>query len=432
MTDVPAMVVGAGPAGSVVARELASRGTGVLLVDQVTFPRAKVCGCCLNAAGVGALEAVGLGHVLRDLGAVPLRRARLAAGRADAEVALPGGVAVSRDALDAALLREAEAAGAAVLTGVRAKVEEDGGLRVTLTATSDPNPVRGRVARAFSPEGAFASPGWQPGAACGEARENEVRESDTADAAQGFRPGLAKAPSGLKTETLRPEVVVLASGLPTRADPAPGSRLGAGVVLPADAAPAFFVAGTIYMATARGGYVGLVRLEDGRLDLAAAFDAAFVKTAGGLGAAAADVLKTTRWPRVPGLADAAWKGTPALTRAPAAVAGPRTFAVGDAAGYVEPFTGEGMAWAVAGAAVLAPIVQRAALGWAEAHAAEWRRAHARVVGGRQGVCRAAARALRSPAFTRLAVRALAVVPALARPVTAALNRPPRLAPGRPA
>ncbi|MBN9523273.1 FAD-dependent monooxygenase, partial [bacterium] len=192
MTDVPVIVVGAGPAGSVAPRELARRGTGVLLVDQATFPRAKVCGCCLNVAGVGALEAVGLGYVLRDLGAVPLRRVRLAAGRADAEVALPGGVAVSRDALDLALLRAAEAAGAAVTTGVRARVEEDGGLRVRL-----------------------------------------------ADA------------------VVTPNVVVLASGLPTRADATPGSRLGAGVVLPAGAAPAFFAAGTIYMATARGGYVGL-------------------------------------------------------------------------------------------------------------------------------------------------------------------------------
>jgi len=223
-------------------------------------------------------------------------------------------------------------------------------------------------------------------------------------------------------------VIVLASGLPTRTDAARGSRLGAGAVLAAEAVPAFYAPGTIFMATARGGYVGLVRLEDGRLDLAAAFDPAFVKAAGGVGAAAHDVLKSTRWPLPPGVAGAAWKGTPALTRTPRAVAGRRTFAVGDAAGYVEPFTGEGMAWALAGAAALAPIVREASAGWTEAHAAAWRKAHARVVGGRQGVCRAAARALRSPTFTRIAVRVLSVLPVLARPITAALNRPT----GRPA
>ena len=42
---------------------------------------------------------------------------------------------------------------------------------------------------------------------------------------------------------------------------------GRGVVVPADAVPDFYVPGTIFMATGRGGYVGLVRLEDGRLDV---------------------------------------------------------------------------------------------------------------------------------------------------------------------
>jgi flavin-dependent dehydrogenase len=398
--EFPVLVVGAGPAGSVVARELARLGTRVLLVDRATFPRPKVCGCCLNAAGIAALRAAGLGHVLTELGAVPLRRVRLAAGRADADVPLPGGVAVSRDALDLALLREAAAAGATVRTGVRAAVEDDGeAVRVQLS-------------------GYDVAPTLPPA----DTRAGQLRSPSPPF------PLKEAGPRGLDSD-LHPAAVVLASGLPTRTDPAPGSRLGAGVALPAGAVPAFFSPGTIFMATGRGGYVGLVRLEDGRLDLAAAFDPAFVKTAGGLGPAAAAVLTTTRWPALPGLADAPWKGTPALTRTPAAVAGRRTFAVGDAAGYVEPFTGEGMAWAVAGAAALAPIVHRAAAGWDEAHAAEWRRTHARIIRGRQGVCRAAARALRSPTFTAVAVRALALLPALARPVTFALNRP---APGHPA
>ena len=46
------LVIGAGPAGSVTARELARRGRRVLLVDKAAFPRPKVCGCCLNAAAV--------------------------------------------------------------------------------------------------------------------------------------------------------------------------------------------------------------------------------------------------------------------------------------------------------------------------------------------------------------------------------------------
>ena len=59
-----ALVIGAGPAGSVAARELARRGCRVLLVDKATFPRPKVCGCCVNGAAIRALERLGLGHVL--------------------------------------------------------------------------------------------------------------------------------------------------------------------------------------------------------------------------------------------------------------------------------------------------------------------------------------------------------------------------------
>jgi flavin-dependent dehydrogenase len=39
------------------------------------------------------------------------------------------------------------------------------------------------------------------------------------------------------------------------------------------------------------------------------------------------------------------------------------FVIGDAAGYVEPFTGEGMAWALAAADGLAPLAARAVGAW---------------------------------------------------------------------
>jgi flavin-dependent dehydrogenase len=42
-----------------------------------------------------------------------------------------------------------------------------------------------------------------------------------------------------------------------------------------------------------------------------------------------------------------WLGTLPLTRRTPRPAGHRVLVVGDAAGYVEPFTGEGMAWALA-------------------------------------------------------------------------------------
>src|SRR5438067_863486 len=114
------------------------------------------------------------------------------------------------------------------------------------------------------------------------------------------------------------------------------SRIGVGVV--AERAPTFYRAGTVYMACATGGYLGLVRREDGQLNLAAALDAAWVKQAGGPGQAAAQILDEVRWPRVPDLAGLPWRGTPGLTRRAGRVAGTRILVLGDGAGYVEPFT----------------------------------------------------------------------------------------------
>lgn len=218
-------------------------------------------------------------------------------------------------------------------------------------------------------------------------------------------------------------ITIVASGLAGGdAQPEPGSRVGAGCAAPADGAPAFFQPGTIFMATARGGYVGLVRVEDGRLDVAAAFDVSFVKEQGGLGMAAEAVLAEVGW-RVPGLAQLSWKGTPALTRRANQLAGERWFAVGDAAGYVEPFTGEGMAWAVMSAAALVPLAARGVQEWSDSLVREWERTHRRLIGSRQRVCRVVSRVLRFPTLTTVAVRALSVLPALARPVLTSLNRP---------
>lgn len=363
-----AVVVGAGPAGAVASRELSRAGLAVLLVDKANFPRRKVCGCCLNAAALATLDRVGLGNLTRECGAVPLTGVRLAAGGRSAGIALPGGVALSREAFDVALIRAAIAAGVSFLPGTSAKLgAREGEFRcVDLAGT----PTRTRVVVA----------------------------------ADGLAGGLTAADAN------RPVV-------------RPRSRIGAGTAT--ETAPAFFGRGTIFMAVGRGGYVGLVRLEDGRLDLAAAFDPAFVRNLGGLGPAAADVLRSAGFPPVPGIAELPWRGTPALTRHAARVAGDGWFAVGDAAGYVEPFTGEGMAWAVASGAAVAPVVVRAVGSPArESHARTWAAAHARAVRDRQGVCRAAAWVLRSPTLCRVAVSALSLVPRLAGPVVGRLNRPP--------
>jgi flavin-dependent dehydrogenase len=368
-----AVVVGAGPAGSLAARELSRLGVQTLLVDRSTFPRSKVCGCCLNNSALGALKSVGLGELPVRLGGVPLHKVRLAAGGATAKLRLPGGVSLSREAFDAALVEHAVEAGVEFLSGTTAKRGLDEQL-----------------------------------AECIQVRLRQ----------------------GGSDRTIRSKVVISATGLTGRFDshddsvPEPTSRIGAGAVL--DDADEFYQSGTIFMAVGRGGYVGLVRIEDVRLDVAAAFDPEFVRGSGGLGLAAASVLEESGFPPIKHLAEGPWRGTPALTRSAKQLAGERWFAVGDAAGYVEPFTGEGMAWAMTSGAAVARLAAEASTSWNPAFVRRWERSYTRIIRSRQGMCRATAALLRSPTATKVVVRVLSALPLLSRPIVAALNRPPRL------
>src|SRR5579871_6502304 len=110
-------IVGAGPAGSVAARELARQGARVLLVDRSEFPRAKVCGGCLSQRGLSVLTRAGLGELPHRLGAIPLEEVHLYAGGRRAIVVWSAGIALSREAMDAELVRAAIEEGGHFLPG---------------------------------------------------------------------------------------------------------------------------------------------------------------------------------------------------------------------------------------------------------------------------------------------------------------------------
>jgi flavin-dependent dehydrogenase len=97
--------------------------------------------------------------------------------------------------------------------------------------------------------------------------------------------------------------------------------------------------------------------------------------------------------------------------------------VGDAAGYVEPFTGEGIAWASGGAVAAAPLVEAGVRAWSPELEREWARRHRAVVGSRQRLCRAAAWSLRRPLVRRAALRAGRAAPVLVRAVAGRLHHP---------
>lgn len=130
-----AVIVGGGPAGCAAAIALSRAGERPLLLERDPVAAEKVCGEFLAEDAARLLA--GLGLDLAALGAVPIRRALLGAGRHMAEMALPFAAwGLPRATLDAALLEAARAAGADLRCGVAVGAAErvPGGWRLRLSA----------------------------------------------------------------------------------------------------------------------------------------------------------------------------------------------------------------------------------------------------------------------------------------------------------
>ncbi len=117
------IVVGGGPAGSAVAARLSSLSHRVLLLERSAFPREKPCGECLSPGAVAELADLGaLQEVSASAGARLLGwRIHSAAGdyfQGDFQSPLHG-LAISRADFDTILLDRAKRAGAVVRTGQR-------------------------------------------------------------------------------------------------------------------------------------------------------------------------------------------------------------------------------------------------------------------------------------------------------------------------
>ena len=139
-----ALIVGAGPAGTVAALVLARAGVHVRLIDRCTFPRHKLCGDTLNPGALSILDRLGLGNRVRAR-SIPIS-GMVVTGPHGARVACdyPGGLfgaAISRRDLDAALLDAAIAAGVDFLPSVRVKQPiRDGNSRVSGVRCGDGTP----------------------------------------------------------------------------------------------------------------------------------------------------------------------------------------------------------------------------------------------------------------------------------------------------
>ena len=360
-------VVGAGPAGALTAGLLAHVGARVALIDRAYFPRSKVCGSCLHPRALAALERVGLGHLPRELGAVRLNELDLRVGSRRLSVPLPG-VALSRSALDHALVLNARENGAELFLGFLARLPAESAADVRIVELEGPAKI-------------------------------ELQARVVIDAS-----GLG----GSLTRREAPRSV------------ARGARIGCGTVISAAAVHAL-PRGVVAMACGRAGYAGAVVLENGELDVACAFDAAALKNLGPA-ALAQELFQSTGLELQGALRGARWCGTPALTRSAAQPAARRLFLVGDAAGYVEPFTGEGIAWALDSAHALVPHVGRALAraDWDASLEQDWSRDHARRLRAGHRRCRRVAALLRRPRLVAALVGVLGRAPRVSAQLHGAL------------
>jgi geranylgeranyl reductase family protein len=116
--DADVIVVGAGPAGSTAATYLARAGLDVLLLEKATFPRDKVCGDGLTPRGVKQLIDLGI-DTSTDAGWLHNRGLRVVGGPITIELPWPDlasfppyGAVRPRLDFDEMLARHAEKAGA--------------------------------------------------------------------------------------------------------------------------------------------------------------------------------------------------------------------------------------------------------------------------------------------------------------------------------
>ncbi len=159
MPQITVIIVGAGPAGSVLAGLLAQRGVETLLLDKATFPREKICGDYLSPGTVGLLDQLNLLDLVRSAGARRLRGMTIISPDGTTFTAEfpairgtnggpPFALSIPRAILDSLLLRWARDFGARCVEGLRVTdlIWENGQVcGVTGIGPTGPETYRGRI-----------------------------------------------------------------------------------------------------------------------------------------------------------------------------------------------------------------------------------------------------------------------------------------------
>jgi len=391
------LIVGGGPAGACAGLLLARAGARVTILDRATFPRDKLCGDTVNPGALARLRALGLAS---EVAAAGLRvDGMLLTG--ERGVAIEGrypdgiaGCAILRRDLDWILLQHAAAAGCRVQEGVvvREAVVGDvfGGTRVTGVRI-------GSAARALSLSARI------------------VIAADGRHSTVAFGLGLARHPN-------RPRRWAIGAYYENFARPVSDWCLTP-VRHQSDTSPTPGPIGSLgEMHVRPGRYIGVAPVPGGLTNVC------LVKASGPADRDLANprALLTRELARDPVLRSRAAGarlvsapvvlGPLAVDAVPAAIAG--LLVAGDAAGFIDPMTGDGLRFAIRGAELTAAAALDAlAHGWTGVHArlAETR---AREFGGKWRFNRALRALVASPRAVDAATLGARVAPAVFRALIA--------------
>lgn len=354
--DAEVIVAGGGPAGTATAALLARAGHDVLLLDRAHFPRDKACAEYLSPATADVLDRLGaLDAVEAQRPTRPLGMQLIVGGRSRALVRYPDepacrrALCLSRRVLDATLVEHARYAGVRVLEGwqIHRVAAASQGMRVIGRVVGDP------------------------------AGRQRLFDGRVVVGADGARSVVARS-LGLEQRPAWPDRIGLiahyrdVSGWVAQADgrvtqTGPDEQSG-----PYGEQGLLGQYGEMHVGT--GAYCGLAPLPDGLVSVGLVMGARAARHAAGAGSQAdgreseagtgTGAAFRMGLARVPGAAAClagatrvgSIKGVVPLARRVRRVTGEGFVLVGDAAGFLDPFTGEGVFRALRGAELAAEVI----------------------------------------------------------------------------